>query len=178
MDESFNRGRVTSAKFSGIKAASSAVSMILVYVGCSSELGAARSPAIGSCEGIGVNEVHETLLVRENIESVETLTKKPFVARPSPLKQAAAASQAKIIGVRMIVRPIPGLTAERLQLLVNCDRSSAERASSAAHEPTCPFGLKGATTSVHSTGIGFAADIASDDPQVVREIIRRANALR
>lgn len=73
---------------------------------------------------------------------------------------------------------VPGMTAEWLQRVVDCHIA---RNSVLGHVdptmPDCPLVPRGVTASVTSTGSGFAVAIRSDDPEVAKEILRRARAL-
>lgn len=149
----------------------------LLTNGCSTEPSTAKTPSADRCQGVERAEPHRVLLDSKNIESVATIKEEPFVARPSPLKTAAAEQKAKVVGVRIVWRPASGITAERLSLLAHCDRHSPEPSLVAAHEPMCPFAVKGASTTVTSTGMAFAADIVARDPDALNEVVARARAL-
>lgn len=154
-----------------------AVGFLLLAAGCSTQATTAKTPSADRCQGVASGEPHQILLDGRNIESIATIKEEPFVARPSPLKTAAAESKAKVVGVRVVWRPVVGITAERLSLLTHCDRHSAEPSPVAAHEPACPFAVDGTSTTVTSTGMGYAADIVANDPDAVSEVVARANAL-
>ena len=149
----------------------------MLVAACSTEPSGAKAPSADTCQGVGRAEPHQILLDSKNIESVATIKEKPFVARPSPLKTAAAEHNAKVVGVRIVWRPASGITAERLSLLAHCDRHSPDPSFVATHEATCPFAVKGTSTTVTSTGMGFAADIIANDPEAVNEVVQRADAL-
>ena len=139
-----------------------------------------RPPAAdyrAACEGTTRAQAHDALLQPPEITSVAPLRDKPFIARPSPLKVAAAESRAKLQGARVVLRPSVGMTAERLQLLANCDRTMGEHAAPSPSTPACPFELDRSSTTVRSTGDGFALDVVSDDPRVAAEILQRARGL-
>jgi len=153
------------------------VGLLLLTAGCSTEPRSAKAPSADTCQGVGRAEPHLILLDGRNIESVATLKEEPFVARPSPLKTAAAESKAKVVGVRIVWRATSGVTGERLSLLAHCDRHSPQPSLVATHEPTCPFAVKGTSTTVTSTGMGFAADVVASDPEALNEVIQRADAL-
>jgi hypothetical protein len=84
----------------------------------------------------------------------------------------------KTTGADIIFRAVPGMTAEWLQRIVDCHLA---RASAVGHDMPemsyCPLVLKNVTAKVTSTGSGFAVAVTSEDPETVKEIIRRANAL-
>lgn len=147
----------------------------LVALGCASGApNTVTQTSSQACSTVGRAEVHEAFR-RDAIISITPLSERPFVARPSPLKAAKASQQAKLVGVRLVVKPAPGVTSEWLQLLANCDRNLPLHAHPAADE--CPFELADTTTSVRSLGDAFAVDIKSSDPAVAQETIRRAEAL-
>lgn len=153
------------------------VGLSLLAVGCSTDRSAAKAASADRCQGVGPTEPHQILLNSNNIQSIAALREEPFVARPSPLKTAAAERNAKVIGVRIVWRPRMGITAERLSLLAHCDRHSLKSSRVPTHEPTCPFAVKGTSTTVTSTGMAFAADIEASDPDAVNELVHRADAL-
>lgn len=130
-----------------------------------------------ACEGTTRANTHEALLRPQEIVSVTALKDKPFIARPSALKVAAAESRAKLQGARVVLRPRAGLTAEWLQLMANCDRAIVAEAPLSSSGPACPLELDQSRTTVRSTGDGFALDIVSDDPRVASEILERAQSL-
>jgi hypothetical protein len=71
------------------------------------------------------------------------------------------------------------MTAEWLQHVVDCHVARNASMGYAMPEMSdCPLMLKNATATVTSTGNGFAVTIRSDDMDTVREIRRRAEALR
>lgn len=153
--------------------------LMVVGSACSSATVERPSAAASSaaCEGTTRARTHDALLQRQEITAVAPLKGKPFVARPTALKVAAAESRAKLQGARVVLRPGAGLTAEWLQLVASCDRSRGEEAAPSPSTPLCPFELEGSSTTVMSTGDGFALDVVSDDPRVASEILRRARLL-
>jgi len=108
---------------------------------------------------------------REDITVVGTLKSEPEpydgLGRTSPN------------GARVAFRAVPGLTGQWLQRVVDCHL--ARNAVMGAADPTmsyCPLAVPHATASVVSTRDGFAVDITSDDSDSVREIVKRAQALK
>jgi len=82
-------------------------------------------------------------------------------------------------GARIAFRAVPGLTGEWLQRVVDCHL--ARNAVMGAADPTmgyCPLAVPHSKASVVSTGNGFAVDVTSDDADSVREIVKRAQALK
>lgn len=84
----------------------------------------------------------------------------------------------RIVGVTVVFRATPGMTAEWLQRTVDCHLA---RAASLGHEmpemPYCPLVPRGASARVSSVGNGFAVAIRGDDEASVAEVRRRAAAL-
>jgi hypothetical protein len=70
------------------------------------------------------------------------------------------------------------MTAEWLQRVVDCHIA---RASSVGHDMPemsyCPLQLKNVSATVTSTGDGSSVAVTSDDPDTIKEIIRRADVL-
>jgi hypothetical protein len=105
------------------------------------------------------------------------------IASVGPLKEAdhersGKANLVRTVGVRVVFRAVPGLTAEWLQRSIDCH---AARAAVVGHDDPkmayCPAAVKGVRVSVTSTGDGFAAELRGTDQASVDEIVRRANGL-
>jgi hypothetical protein len=106
---------------------------------------------------------------REDIEGVDLVD--------SPVGGKSGGFRAT--GVTVRIRAVPGMTAEWLQHVVDCHIARNASMGYAMPEMSeCPLMLKDATATVTSTGNGFAVTIRSDDMNTVREIRRRAEALR
>jgi hypothetical protein len=107
---------------------------------------------------------------REDIESVSPL----FVETKS-----GKGVVKKEVGVTVVFRAVPGLTAEWLQRVVDCHIA---RASSVGHDMPemsyCPLVVKGATAKVTSVGDGFAVNVSADDSTASAEIAKRGQALK
>jgi hypothetical protein len=84
----------------------------------------------------------------------------------------------KTTGADIVFRAVPGMTTEWLQRIVDCHIA---RASAVGHDMPemgyCPLVLKNVKAKVSSTGTGFAVAVTSDNPETVKEIIKRAKAL-
>ena len=107
---------------------------------------------------------------REDIQSVS-----PF----SQTVRAGKASVQKEVGVTVVFRAVPGLTAEWLQRVMDCHLARAAAVGHAMPEmPYCPLVPNGAKTKVTSTGNGFAVAVFADDAATVAEIKKRADALK
>lgn len=81
-------------------------------------------------------------------------------------------------GAVVTFRPVPGLTVDTLQRVVDCHLArSAAAGHVMAEMPDCPLVPKGAKATVVETGEGLAVEIRSDDPDAAREIRARAERL-
>lgn len=107
---------------------------------------------------------------REDIMSVAPYTE--------TLKAGKGTSQ-KEVGVTVVFRAVPGMTAEWLQRAVDCHLA---RAAAMGHEMPemdyCPLVPKGAKAKVTSAGSGFAINVFAEDAAAVAEIKKRAAALK
>jgi hypothetical protein len=92
--------------------------------------------------------------------------------------KAGKATTTKRVGATVVFRAVPGMTAEWLQLVVNCHLA---RAAAAGHQMPemefCPLELKDVTAKVSSAGDGFAVNIKSEDAATADLILKRAEAL-
>jgi len=80
-------------------------------------------------------------------------------------------------GARVTFRPVPGMTGEWLQRVVDCHLARNAVIGNDGTMSFCPLAVPHARASVTSTGKGFAIDITSDDADSVQEIIKRAWSL-
>jgi hypothetical protein len=107
---------------------------------------------------------------REDIQSISPLTEEV---------KAGKASTTKEVGVTVVFRAVPGLTAEWLQRVVDCHLA---RAAAMGHQMAgmeyCPLELKGVKAKVSSAGNGFAVNVSADDVATVAELKKRGAALR
>ena len=78
------------------------------------------------------------------------------------------------IGARAVFRALPGVTAEWLQRVADCQIARAAAVGYEMPEMSyCPLALRGVKAHVSSTGSGFAMDVTTSDPEVGKEIIVR-----
>lgn len=81
-------------------------------------------------------------------------------------------------GGRTVFRSVPGLTAERLQHLVDCHIARAVAAGNNMPEmPYCPLMLKNVSATVSSTSDGFAVEVIADDGAIADQVWSRMQAL-
>lgn len=78
------------------------------------------------------------------------------------------------VGARAVFRALPGLTAEWLQRVVDCQIARAAAVGYDMPEMTyCPLALREVKARVSSTGNGFAVDVTSTKPDVGKQILLR-----
>lgn len=80
-------------------------------------------------------------------------------------------------GATVIMLPAAGLTAERLERVVQCHIARNAALGTLTEMPYCPLALKGVSANVTSAGNGFAVNIAAQDKGTAAEVLRRARAL-
>lgn len=86
---------------------------------------------------------------------------------------------AHITGAIVTFRAVPMLTAEWLQRIVDCHVARNNALGNDMPEMSyCPLEPKGVVAKVSSTGDGFAVTIESQDPNISKEVLRRAQALK
>jgi hypothetical protein len=94
-------------------------------------------------------------------------------------RYSGKSSPDQVVGAAIAFRPVPGITTEWLQHVVNCHLA---RASAAGHEMPemlyCPLALKGVQATVSSAGDALAVRVTSDDTATAQEILRRAQMLQ
>lgn len=103
------------------------------------------------------------------------------IAEVKPLSQQVFAGQGTVekdAGATVVLLPAPGVTAERLQRVIECHLArNAALGHDVPEMAYCPLVLKGVTATVTSAGNGFAVNIAATDPATIAEVLRRARAL-
>ncbi len=124
-----------------------------------------------ACEGLSEQDRDMSPFYhREDISSVSVLEESV---------QTGKAAVKKTTGAKIEFKAAEGMTAEWLQRVVDCHLA---RAAAMGHNMPemdyCPLVPKDVKATVASTGAGFAVNITSDDPATVKEIIRRAEALK
>jgi hypothetical protein len=136
----------------------------------------AGAKALGEAEGRacqGVSEADRDIspfFHREAIVEVKPLTR-DLGGDERTVKEPA--------GATIVLLPAQGVTAERLERIVQCH--IARNAVLSNDDPDmsyCPLVPKGVSTNVASTGNGFAVNIMAEDKATAAEVLRRARALR
>jgi hypothetical protein len=88
-------------------------------------------------------------------------------------------TRGKLIGSRIVFRAVPGMTKEWLQREVDCHLARNQVVGESDPSMTfCPLAVAHVSASVSSTGNGFAVDVTSNNPDSIKEIVRRAQALK
>lgn len=82
------------------------------------------------------------------------------------------------VGATVVLLPAAGVTAERLQRIVECHVArNGALGNDVPGMDFCPLVPKGITASVTSAGNGFAVNIATNDSATAADVLRRARAL-
>lgn len=93
-------------------------------------------------------------------------------------KGSGPASVRQDAGATIVLLPAVGVTAERLQRVVECHLSrNAALGHDVPEMAYCPLVPNGVAANVSSAANGFAVNISSEDPATAAEILRRARTL-
>ena len=85
----------------------------------------------------------------------------------------------KLIGSHIVFRAVPGMTKEWLQREVDCHLARNQVVGESDPSMTfCPLAVAHVSASVSSTGNGFAVDVTSNNPDSIKEVVRRSDALK
>jgi hypothetical protein len=125
------------------------------------------------CSGLSEHDQQIlTRLPRQNILAVDKLMEMPLSQGDPPVPGAPV-----LRGVTISVRPVEGLTAERLQHLVTCGiaRAAAADPSQPTDWPRTP---PGTVPYVHSGGDRFFIDLRTRDEAAADEIWKSAQSLK
>lgn len=124
---------------------------------------------------------------REDIVAVQGLKARPVAGYGYPSAgnivveiqqiEKEVVGPAGLRGARVTFRALPGMTGEWLQRVVDCHLARNAVVGKDPAMSFCPLAVPRATASVTSLGSGFAVDIASNDTDSVREIIKRVSTL-
>lgn len=103
----------------------------------------------------------------------------PFAHREDLARVEALIRDQRLEGATIVFRPIPGLTVDGLQRVVDCHLArNAALGHDVPEMPYCPLVPNNVSARVSPTHGGFAVAIRSDDPVVAAEILHRAQRLR
>jgi hypothetical protein len=125
----------------------------------------------GTCGGISAEGRTEgPFLQPEAITSIEPLVIEDYPRSNPPIH--------RMVGAVVMVRSSPGVTAEWLQRLADCNAAhSAALSKSGQQTPDSPLDLPRVVTTVSSTSDGFRVEMQSYDPKTAREILSRSQRL-
>lgn len=85
----------------------------------------------------------------------------------------------RLIGSHIVFRAVPGMTKEWLQREVDCHLARNQVVGESDQSMSfCPLAVAHVSARVSSTGNGFAVDVTSSDPDSIKEVVRRAQALK
>lgn len=90
--------------------------------------------------------------------------------------QLGRTTQQQLIGATLTMRAVPGLTAEWLQLVLECHVARAATLGHDEEMPNCPLSPAGVQVHVVSAGSGFQIELRGDATNA-QEILRRAQAV-
>jgi hypothetical protein len=127
-----------------------------------------------SCSGISeADRDSSPFSHRGDITSIDDLneTTADEVGRPQV--------RGRVIGSHIVFRAVPGMTKEWLQREVDCHLARNQVVGESDQSMSfCPLAVAHVSASVSSTGNGFAVDVTSRDPDSIKEVVRRAQALK
>lgn len=125
-----------------------------------------RKAEVSACAG--VSELDRTMSPFSHPEDVASV---------APLKTAGTSPRAE--GALITFRAINGMTAPRLEKLVNCQLARNACLENSAQEMAyCPLVLKNVKATVAPGGDGlFVITVRSNDPAIAQEILKRSEAL-
>jgi hypothetical protein len=103
----------------------------------------------------------------------------PFFHREDVIRVESLRTEAAVpVGARVVFRPIPGMTVEWLQRIVDCHLArNALLGTEAPEMDYCPLVLHNVTARVVQVWDGLAIDVRSNDPGVAVSILARVNTL-
>lgn len=122
-----------------------------------------------ACVGIAFDDRDISPFARlQDIESVAEVLHRP--------PQQDNSISPTLRGASIRFRPVPGLTREWLQRIVDCHLA---RNASLGHptEIPCPLALKGVNAVVKEAGAGLVVEVTSVDSEVASEILARSQRL-
>jgi hypothetical protein len=125
----------------------------------------------GTCAGISEEGRTEGPFVQsEAITSVEPLVIEDYPRSNPPIH--------RMVGAVVMVRSSPGVTAEWLQRLADCNAAhSAALSQSGRGTSDSPLDLPRVVTNVSPTPDGFKVEMQSYDPKTAREILSRSQRI-
>ncbi|MFZ6180529.1 hypothetical protein [Nannocystis pusilla] len=103
------------------------------------------------------------------------------VAAVEPLYEMVTVSKEtspRLVGASVLFRPVPGLTIERLQQIIDCHLArNAALGHNTSRMPDCPLVPAGVSAAVEQTPTGLVVLLRAADPATAREVLERAERL-
>jgi len=170
MDRNFRYGYAISRRYR-VGGALATLPMLAAVAGC-----ATSSPAKTAADSAHVNQCADV----EGDSNLNAVLSGEAVARVKPLyanlSDPRGSQEAQLRGATVIVRALPGMTAEWLDRQLKC-HSATETLGQSETAPNDPFFLPDAavTIAVRPMGSAFAVDISAYPPKAAHRILRRAN---
>lgn len=132
---------------------------------------ALREAEASACAGVSSTDRDTSPFLRiDDISRVEPLTVQVATG---------AGMRTDTLGAVVSFRAVPGMTAPRLQRIIDCHLARNAALGHAVPElPDCPLVPHGARAIVRPTGETFAVEIRGDDIASAQEILARAKRLR
>ena len=129
--------------------------------------GGGTVPAV--CEGVTDSEALARV-PRESIDDVQ-----PLRDTTDPLYDTQTYNRGKLVGATVTVRPVRGLTRERLQRILECGFTMAATAGTKTDWPKLPAGT---TINVRSGGDSFIVDLRAANEKSAEEVLKAALAYK
>jgi hypothetical protein len=141
--------------------------IILASAGATSALAAPsdRGTVPAVCEGVTDSEALARV-PRESIDDVQ-----PLRDTTDPLYDTQTYKRGRLVGATVTVRPVRGLTRERLQRILECGFTMAATPGAKTDWPKLPAGT---TISVRSGGDSFLVDLKAANEKSADEVLKAA----
>jgi len=146
----------------------SVAAIILASAGATSAI---ASPSDGGivvpavCEGVTDSEALARV-PRESIDDVQ-----PLRDTTDPLYDTQTYKRGRLVGATVTVRPVRGLTRERLQRILECGFTLAATEGATTDWPKLP---KGTTITVRSGGDSFLVDLRAANESLAEQVLKAA----
>lgn len=127
----------------------------------------AATPAV--CEGVTDSEALARV-PRESIDDVQ-----PLRDTTDPLYDTQTYKRGRLVGATVTVRPVRGLTTERLQRILECGFTLAATEGAKTDWPKLPAGT---TVNVRSGGDRFIVDLKAVNEKSAEQVLKAALAYK
>jgi len=144
-----------------------AAAIILASAGATSAVAAPSDGGIvpAVCEGVTDSEALARV-PRESIDDVQ-----PLRDTTDPLYDTQTYKRGRLVGATVTVRPVRGLTRERLQRILECGFTLAATEGATTDWPKLP---KGTTITVRSGGDSFLVDLRAANESLAEQVLKAA----